>query len=324
MASTNFSVVDVGKKVVAKELIEILQQNLIFYKTAKKQKVSKGANSKSVVFRGFNRASVATTPLTEGVTPSSFALSMNNYTATIAQYGSFTTVTDLAEFLYDRSLVKDAVGVLGIQSQETIDTLVVNTIAAGTNVIYGDGTVSTRATVLDTMVLTPTLVQRATRFLERNNVKKFTNVPKIGGGYALVTHPDTIYDWRGAANWVNAVNYSSPTPNNPDRGDLFTGETGYWMGCRIIESTIAPVWAGAGGGSPAANVYGVLIYGEGAYAVTELESGLETYIFTAGNNIDALAQYSTVGWKWAGAAIILDQNRLVRLEVGATLSGSTA
>jgi N4-gp56 family major capsid protein len=322
MALTNFSVIDVGQKVVAKELIEILQQNLIFYKTATKQKVSKGANSKSVIFRGFNKASVATTPLVDGVTPSSFALSMNNYTATIAQYGSFTTVTDLAEFLYDRSLIKDAAGVLGIQSQETIDTLVVNTIAAGTNVIYGDGTATSRATVANTMVLTPTLVTRATRFLERNNVKKFTNVPQIGGGYALVTHPDTIYDWRGAANWVNAVNYSSPTPNNPDRGDLFTGETGYWMGCRIIESTIAPVWAGAGLSS--ANVYGVLIYGEGAYAVTELESGLETFIFPAGNNIDALAQYSTVAWKWAGATIILDQNRLVRLEVGATLSGSTA
>ena len=323
---TNFSVVDVGQKVVAKELIDILKQNLIFYKTAKKQKVAKGANSKTVVFRGFNKLALATSALTEGTVPAGHSLSMNNYTATIAQYGDFTQITDLAEFLYDRSMVKDASEVLGIQTTETIDTLVVNVLGAGTNVIYGDGTVLTRPEVTSAMVLTTTLIRRATRFLERNNVKKFSNVPTIGGGYALVAHPDTMYDFRGDSSWVSAVNYSSPTPNNPDRGDLFNGETGYWMGCRIIESTIAPVFAGAGAGSPAANVYGVLIYGEGAYAVTELESGLETYIHTGGNQdtSNPLEQFSTVGWKWAGASIILDQNRIVRLEVGATLTGTTA
>lgn len=324
--STSFSVIDVGQKVVAKELIDILKQNLVFYKTAKIQKIARGSNSKTVVFRGFNKLALATSALTEGVVPSGHSLTMNSVSVAVSQYGDFTQVTDIAEFLYDRSLIKDAADVLGIQAQETIDTLVVNVVGAGTNVIYGDGTVAARNLVTSTMVLTTTLIRRAVRFLERNNVKKFPPMPVIGGGYALVGHPDVMADIRNDSSFVSAINYSSPNPENSSRGDLFTGELGYWMGARIISSTIAPVYAAAGGSSPANNVYGVLVYGEGAYGVTEFSAGLETYIHTGGvqDTSNPLEQFSTVGWKWTGAATILDNNRLVRLEVGATFSGTSA
>ncbi len=324
---TNFSVIDVGQKVVAKELIEILKQNLVFYKLGKIQKVDKGANSQTVIFRGFSKLPLATTALTEGTVPSGSNLAMTNVSVSLSQYGDYTKISDLTQFLYDRSMIKDASEVLGIEAQETIDTLVVNVVAGGTNVVYGDGTVSARTSVTNTMVLTTTLVRRAVRFLERNNVKKFTSpIGLINKAFALVAHPDTLNDLRADTAFVNAVNYSSPDPKNPERGDLFTGEIGYWMGARIVSSTIAPLWAGSGGGSPAATVYGVLVFGEGAYAVSELEAGLETYIHTGGvqDTSNPLEQYATVGWKWTGAAAILDNKRLVRLEVGATLSGSGA
>lgn len=323
---TNFAAIDVGQLIVYKELIEILKQNLVFYKMGKMHKVQKGANSKTVYFRGFNKMSLATAALTEGVVPAGSSLSMYNVHATLSQYGDFVTITDLAEFLYDRSMIRDASEVLGIQSSETIDNLIMNVVAAGTNVVYGDGTVSARGSVTSSMKLTSTLITRAVRFLERNNVKKYTVGGIIKDAYALVAHPDTLYDIRNDSNFINAVNYSSPTPSNPDRGDLFTGELGYWMGARIVSSTAAPVFAGAGAGSPAATVYGVLVFGEGAYAVSELDGGLETYIHTGGvqDTSNPLEQYSTVGWKWAGVSAILDNHRLVRLEVSATLTGTSA
>lgn len=320
--STTFSAIDVGQKAVAKELIDILKQNLIFYKTAKIQPISKGANSKTMIFRGFNKLSLATTPLTEGVVPSGQNLTLTTVSVTLSQYGDFTRITDIAEFLYDRSLIKDASDVLGVQATETIDTTIVNVVGAGTNVVYGDGTVSTRATVTGTMFLTTTLIRRAVRFLERNNVKKFPAMPVIGQAFALVAHPDTIADLRNDTNFVNAVNYSSPNPSNSNRGDLFTGEVGYWLGARVISSTIAPVYLGAG--AAAVDVYGVLTFGEGAYAVSEFEGGLSTYIHTGGvqDTFNPLEQFSTVGWKWTGATAILDNNRLVRNEVSATYRGS--
>lgn len=322
--STIFSAIDVGQKIVMKELIDILKQKLLWYKTGKVHSVVKGSNSKTVIFRGFNRLALAVTPLNEGVTPSGSNLTMNSVTAVLSQYGDFTYITDVAEFLYDRSMIKDASDVLGIQATETIDTTIMNVVAAGTNVVYGDGTVASRGAVTSSMKLTSTLITRYVRFLERNNVEKFGSMPIIGNAYALVAHPDVIADLRTDTNWVSAVNYSSPTPSNDSRGDLFTGELGYWQGARIISTTMSPVYAGAGASST--NVYGVLCYGKGAYAVSEFSGGLKTYIHTGGvqDTSDPLEQRSTVGWKWEGVAAILDNNRIVRGEVSATLQTTAA
>lgn len=321
---TIFSAIDVGQKIVTKELIDILKQKLMWYKTAKVHPVTKGSNSKTVIFRGFNRLALALTPINEGVTPSGSNLTMNSVTAVLSQYGDFTYITDVAEFLYDRSLIKDASDVLGIQSSETIDTTIMNVVASGTNVVYGNGTVASRVTVANTMFLTSALITRYVRFLERNNVQKFDSMPIIGNAYALVCHPDVIMDLRNDTNWVSAVNYSSPDPSNKNRGDLFTGELGYWQGVRVISTTLSPVFAGAGAQAQA--VYGVLCFGKGAYAVSEFSGGLKTYIHTGGvqDTSDPLEQRSTVGWKWEGVSAILDNNRLVRGEVSATLSGATA
>jgi len=322
--ATIFSAIDVGQKIVAKELIDILKQKLLWYKTSKITPVTKGSNSKTVIFRGFNRLSLALTPLSEGVTPAGQNLTMNSVTAVLSQYGDFTIITDVAEFLYDRSLIKDASDVLGVQATEVIDTVIMNVVGAGTNVVYGDGSVSTRATVTTAMKLTTTLITRDIRFLERNNVEKFGAMPIIGSAYALVGHPDVMYDLRLDTNFISAVNYSSPTPSNEYRGDLFTGELGYWQGARIISTTMSPVYVGAGQSSQ--NVYGVICFGKGAYAVSEFQGGLFTYIHTGGvqDTSDPLEQRSTVGWKWEGTAAILDNNRIVRNEVSATLSAATA
>ena len=322
--STVFSAIDVGQKVVAKELIDILKQNLIFYKTAKVQKIAAGSNSKTMVFRGFNKLTLATSALSEGAVPVGQNLTMNNVSVVLSQYGDFTRVTDIAEFLYDRSLIKDASDVLGIQATETMDTVCVNVIGAGTNVVYGDGTVSARASVTSAMKMTSTLIARGVRWLETNNVKKFPPMPIIGNAFAMICHPNVVYDIRLDTNFVQAVNYSSPNPSNTNRGDLFTGELGSWMGARIISPPVAPSYGAAG--SSGAYVYGSLVYGDGAYAVSEFQGGLSTFIHTGGvqDTSNPLEQFSTVGWKWMGAAIILDNNRIVRFETSATLNANVA
>jgi N4-gp56 family major capsid protein len=321
---TNFAALDVGQKIVTKELIDILKQKLLWYKTAKAYPVTKGSNSKTVIFRGFNRLALALTPLNEGISPTGTNLTLNQVTAVLSQYGDFTTITDIAEFLWDRSLFKDAMDVLGIQSSETIDTVIMNVAASGTNVIYGDGTVATRATITTAMKMTTTLITRAVRWLERNNVEKFASAPMIGNAYALVIHPDVAADLRLDTSFISAVNYSSPTPSNEFRGDLFTGELGYWMGVRIISTTMSPTYAAAGVSGQ--KIYGSLCFGKGAYAVSEFSGGLKTYIHTGGtqDTSDPLEQRSTVGWKWEGTAAILDNLRMIRLETSATYSLDTA
>ena len=322
--TTQFAAIDVGQKIVARELIDILKQNLVFYKTATIQRVAAGSNSKTMIFRGFNKLALATTALSEGVVPTGQNLTLNSVSVTLAQYGDLTRITDIAEFLWDRSMLKDGADVLGIQATETIDTLIVNVVAAGTNAVYGDGSVSTRGTVTSAMKMTTTLITRAVRFLEQGNVKKFSPIPIFGNAFAMIAHPNVVADIRLDTNFVQAVNYSSPNPSNANRGDLFTGELGHWMGCRIISSTIAPSYGQVGAAS--AYVYGSLVLGDGAYAVSEFQGGLSTFIHTGGvqDTSNPLEQYSTVGWKWMGAAVILDNSRIVRLETSATYNGVTA
>jgi N4-gp56 family major capsid protein len=307
---TQFSSIDVGQKIVFKKMIDILEQNLVVYKTAELQKLGKG-------FRGFNKLTLAS-PLTEGVPPAGKDLSMNQIIVTLTQFGDFTKITDIIEFLADFSIMNEAGEILGIQAAETIDNTVMNVIAAGTNVVYGDGTVVARNAITQAMTLT-------TALLERNNVKKFAAKPVIGRAYAMIVHPDTAADIRIDPSFVQAVNYSSPDPSNSNRGDMFTGELGYWMGARLISTTTAPVYANAGAGGTV-DVYGNLLYGMGAYGVTELSAGLQTYIKSSGpqDTSNPLDQYSTVGWKWMGASAILDNKRIVRLETGATYQGAVA
>ena len=319
-----FSAIDVGQKIVIKKMIEILKQKLLWYKTAEVFPVAKGANSKTVIFRGFNRLTLALTPLNEGITPAGQNLTMNQVTAVLSQYGDYTVLSDIIQFLADFSMIEETAKTQAIQSSETIDTTIMNIVGAGTNVVYGDGTVSTRATVATTMVITAKLLTRAVRWMERNNVEKFASMPMIGNAYACVMHPDVVNDLRQDTSWISAVNYSSPTPSNEYRGDLFTGELGYWQGLRVISTTMSPVYAAAGASSQ--NVYGTLVYGKGAYAVSEFSGGLETFIKTGGvqDTGDPLGQRATVGWKWMGTAAILDNLRIVRLETSASLSTATA
>jgi N4-gp56 family major capsid protein len=324
MANLNtFSTIDVGAKVVRHELIDILKQNLVFYKSGKMHKVNIGANSKTVVWRQYAKLALATTALTEGTVPGGHTLSMSNITATLAEYGDFTEVSDILQWLNDRSSIKDASEVLGIQASETLDTLVVNVLDTCTNVLYGDGSVASRVTTTAAMTLTTTQVRRLARFLKRNNVKPYKGFPGVRPSYLMFVHPDVSADIQGDTNFVNAVNYSSPTPDNPNRGDLFTGELGYWMNVRFVETTIAPIHAGAG--AAGADIYSSIIVGEGAYGVTEISGGLQTFIHEGGeqDTSNPLEQFSTVGWKWFGAAVILDQNRIVKNETAATYHGAS-
>jgi N4-gp56 family major capsid protein len=87
-------------------------------------------------------------------------------------------------------------------------------------------------------------------------------------------------------------------------------------------STIAPGGAGASN----AAVYGCIFLGRDAYGIVDIEgAGIETIVKGMGSagTADPLNQRSTIGWKIpAYAAKILQQEYIVRLEVGSTFSGT--
>ena len=75
------------------------------------------------------------------------------------------------------------------------------------------------------------------------------------------------------------------------------------------------------------NVFGTLIFGEGAYGVTEITGGgLQTIVKQKGSagTADPLDQRSSVGWKAIKTAELLIPNYLVRVESKSATFSATA
>ena len=306
---------------ISKKLIDQLVPSLIYYPHAKKEAVPEGSLTKTISFRQWANLPLATTPLTEGVNPTQSNPTQSSVSATLSQYGAYSTVTDVAQLFYDRNLLSDIANNFAIQAATTIDTIVYNVVASGTNIIYGDGSVSTKGTITSTMTLTTGNITRMIRFLERNNVNKFSSDnPLVSKMYMLVIHPDQAADVRQDPGFQNAALYSSPNPTQPNRSDLFNGELGCWEGARIITTTInSPTANGAGN----INVYPAIMFGDNYYAVPEISS-VQTYIKepTSSDTSNPLNLYSTVGWKILFTALILDNIRGIINFTAAKWSGT--
>lgn len=64
-------------------------------------------------------------------------------------------------------------------------------------------------------------------------------------------------------------------------------------------------------------MYTTLVFGRDAYGIVPLNGGsARTIIHRAGGPGDPLNQRNTVGWKWAGTSVILNDEWMVRIESG--------
>ena len=273
---------------------------------------------------------VATTPLTEGVTPSGSMMANTDYTVQLAQYGDFITITDQVFDTHTDPVLAQATDILGEQAAVTFETIRFNVLKAGTNVWY-QGNVAGRVNISGAITLADQ--RRVTTGLNRQNAKKITsvvastsafNTTSVEAAYMAVVHPDLDSDIRNMVGFVPVAKYGPHT-------SPFEGEIGSVEQVRYLASTIMAPWANAATsgtlgalrstGGTYADVYPVLIFGRDAYGIVPLKgkSAMTPMVVSpkpaAG---DPLAQRGTVGWKaWTGVVILQDAF-MGRLEVGAT------
>ena len=127
---------------------------------------------------------------------------------------------------------------------------------------------------------------------------------------ALVT-PDVVYDLQDDENFIKVSAYQM-------KEGILMGEIGKLFGCRIVETTQAKVFDGAGSGG--ADVASVIVLGQYAYGYTSFKGAKPRVIVkpagSAGTS-DPLHQKSTVGWKMDGFAVkLLQPEFAVRIECG--------
>lgn len=291
-----------------KALIQMAEPELVHDQFGHKYPIPKNGG-KTIEFRKYDSLGVATTPLTEGVTPNGQKLSMKTKRATVNQYGAFVELSDMLLLsAIDNNLVQ-ATKMIGSQAGRTLDVITREVLAGGTNVRYsnnktgrGDLTADDKLTVDD--------IRKAVRDL------KIMNAPKIDGYYVGIIHPDCAYDLMNDPKWVNVKTYSDPE-------GIYEGEIGRIEGVRFVESSNAKIFEGKGSGNR--DVYSTLVLGDGAYGVTEIEGGgLQHIVKQLGSagTADPINQRATVGFKATKTAERLIEQYMVRIESGSTFTGS--
>lgn len=293
------------KQTYDRQLLMVAQQNLVYMNYGMKKNIP-ARGGKSIEWRRFEKIAVATHVLTEGTAPASTQATVSNVAATISQYGAYSQLSDLLSTQAFDPVISEYSEKYGIHMAEVLDTVVRDTLVGGTNIQYAS-TATSIGNVGSGMYVNAAELREAKRTLARQNAK-----PVEGGRFVCVVHPDNTKDLFADSDIVNAFEKAADRgPNNP----LFSGELGDWMGIKFVESTNVRVSASLG--LSGADVYSVLLFGKEAYGVTELDalqSRMIVHPMGSGGHTDPLEQYSTVGWKAALAAVILNQNFMVRIE----------
>ena len=300
-------------------LIDEAQAQLVHDQFGQKRPIPANGG-KTIEFRKFSSLAKALTPLTEGVTPDGKTLDVSTITATVSQYGDFITQSDMLELTALDNTILEATKLLGRQAGATLDTVVRNVLQAGTNVTYCpkvdsgvETAVTSRANLDATAQLTVKVLQQVVAKLRAQNA------PTINGKYVAIVHPYVAYDLMRDPEWIDAHKYAQPT-------NLYEGEIGEIAGIRFVQTTEAKIYSGSG--CPAGLcVFGTLVFGDGAYGVTEITGGgLQTIVKQKGSagTADPLDQRSSVGWKAIKTAEILIPNYLVRIESCSAAFSATA
>ena len=290
-----------------------LRSELLFDQAADVQATNQAMTGSSVIFTIFSELATVTTPLTETSDVTAVAMADSNVTVTLTEYGS--TVNTTAKLRGTAFLDVDAAAanLIGYNAGSSMDEVVRDVLAGGTNVVYGGGgstNPSSRVTV------------QAEDTIEANDVRKITaalrgaNVSPWNGYYIGFIHPDVSYDLRretGNASW-NAPHVTVDTAN------IYTGEIGTFESVRFIETPRTKVRTDAGESSTV-DVYDTYIMGRQALA--------KAYSFVDGNGpvpqirrgpvVDSLMRFNPIGWYWLGGYGRFREASLRRIESSSSI-----
>ena len=220
------------------ELLENARPQLVHNQFAATKPLPAGGG-KTVEWRKFGAFDKALTPLTEGVTPDGSGISVSYITKDLAQYGDYTTVSDLLDMTAIDDVVLEITDRHGANMGLTLDTVTRNEVQQGNQVIYAPallegGTaqeVTSRYALDKTCTMTGELVARAATQLKK------MNAPKFDGKYVCIIHPSVAFDLRQDESWLAAHQYAAAT-------ELFDGEIGELHGVRFVETTEAKIFRG--------------------------------------------------------------------------------
>lgn len=297
------------------ELLENARVEMFYAQFAKKQPLPKG-RGRTVEWRKWNTFRKAE-ELKEGVIPDGQTFGQSNITGSIAQYGTYATVSDVLELHAYDDIILGATEEMGASAAETQEKLIRDGLLVNTNVVYCDNVnlatgvatpSGTECSELDAnsssiAKLTPAMVNKVVTKMKKDRV------PRINGKYVAVIHPSVAEDLRNSAEWVEAHKYARPE-------EIYTGEIGELHGVRFVENVFAPVLGGADyQNKDNTKTYATYFFGKDAFGIIDPEGGaLEMIIKSQEQAGGPLNQFSTIGYKFeTNGVTMLYPERVVRV-----------
>lgn len=294
-----------------KTLLTILRQSEFGFDKFSQKKAIPSGNGRNVNFRKLGKLPAALVPLTEGVTPDGETASKTNITGTVEQYGSYMSFSDRVDFEEIDPVIEGYTVEQGFQAKETVDIIIREILAAGTNVRYAGGKLS-RVTVAAGDVFKIKDARKIVRQFKKSHVKPVTP----NGDYICFISPDTAFDIMDDPEFQKMMEYG----NNIK--PMMDNEIGRLHRVRYVEIVNAKVFAGAG--AAAIDVHASIFIGKDAYGTTEIsgQGNAKTIVKSLGSagTADPLDQRQTIGWKLnAFGAIRLEEAAIVRYEHAVTV-----
>ena len=281
--------------VYERTLLQPPQPIYIYTRYAEKHSIGEKSGT-TIKFRRYARLSAATTPLTEGITPSGSKLSKVDLTAQVSQFGDFITITDVVDLTVEDQVLAVTVDRQNDQLNNTMDQLCRDYIcasASSTACSHGSGT-ATLLNDTDIQGVVQTLRSNDCQYMfSRVQADTGVGTSPVRSAYVGMADADLENDLRAVDGFLDVVQYS--------RDQLIDeAEFGNTGNVRWLTST---------GGYVSSSTYYCPIMGRDPsnlpYAMIDLSGGNATSIITAPN--DPLRQRTTVGWKaWAAFRILQD------------------
>jgi len=275
-----------------------LRAQPMFRMVADKRPVAQAMPGSSVVFEIYQDLTQAITPLNELVDPDAVAAgNPSTVSVTLNEYGNAILVSNKLDLFSFTDVTAGLVNQVAWNLIDSVDLLVQNVLATGTQTLrtdgttkvsYGFGSTPTNPIALTSIdsdsVFNSDMARFATTQLRTNKVH-----PNKGSYYTAYIHPQVSYDLKretGAGSWRQPHEYSAP-------GNIWASEIGEYEGACYIESPRAQnVQSGAGSGSTQTRVFNTYYTGQQALA----EAVAEEFHTVRGPVVDKLTRFQPLGW----------------------------
>jgi N4-gp56 family major capsid protein len=297
-----------------------LRSELLFDQAADVQPTQQAMPGTGVTFTIFADIAAATSTLNEVTDVTPTALSDSQVTVTLNEYGNAVVTTAKLRGTAFLDVDSAAANIIGYNAGDSIDQVVRDVLAGGTNVVYATGgstDPSSRTTVAAEDIIAANDVRKVVAQLRAANVATFN------GDYMGFIHPDVSFDFRSAtdaAAWRTPANYVDPT-------GIYNGEIGKFESVRFIETPRAKVFTNASDGSGSTgtvDVYCTHIMGRQAlakaFSVTDGNGAVPKIV--RGNVTDLLMRLQPLGWYWLGGYGRFREASLRRIESSSSIGAN--